>query len=85
MALVHGKIYNFCVIFIVMMPTDGQHCAAGKARLEVWQVLLNESCGITFLLLYHKRESQVILHGLRESKDRLHIVSDVSAIWMKVR
>lgn len=29
------------------MPTDGQHCAAGEARLEVWQVLLNESCGIT--------------------------------------
>lgn len=39
MALVHGKIYNFCVIFIKLMPTDGQHCAAGEATLEVWQVL----------------------------------------------
>lgn len=47
MALVHGKIYNFCVIFMILMPTDGWHCAAGEARLEVWQVLLNESCGIT--------------------------------------
>lgn len=35
MALVHGKICHFCVIFIILMPTDGQHCAAGEAKLEV--------------------------------------------------
>lgn len=55
-------------------------------------MLLNESGGITrpgstllFFYCITKREPQVILRALRESKDRLHIVSDVSAIWMKAR